>query len=552
MAQSGVVGALRVVLGADTASFEKGLTKAKVTLGTFSKGIDLSAAAIGTAVGTMATAIGAAIQHTINDFDEMHDASIKLGVSTEALSQLRYAAELSGESFDQLTAGFGKMEKAAGAALANTAGPIAKTFERLGVTMAELKSLAPDEIFKQLADGIKALPEGVARASAASVIFGKSWQDNIVLMSEGSKGINEMEKEASLFGLTITGAAAAAGDQFNDNMTRLGAVAKGFAVQLTTAVLPSLVHLSNALVAIGKSTGVQLTIQFIAFSFEMLAKSAEIAAHSLIAAWKAYNQDWAGAGAELDKIGGVLERIWNGETFKPQTGGGTDTSLKPFADDAAATAAALKAAKAAQQEFNKAVGEAKTIYEQTRNPLEKYADELAKINALQAKGVLSAEAASRAHIMAAASVANQYGELASVVGGALSTIFEDNKAVAIAMAIVNTFQAITAALAQYPPPFSFAMAAAQAAAGFAQVMKIKSTTASTKSGSASLGGGGSRRTPAVGGGNAPHAGGGGAGQRAVAITLTGSGRYSRQEVRGLLEQIIEAQGDGAKLILAGA
>jgi len=53
--------------------------------------------------------------------------------------------------------------------------------------------------------------------------------------------------------------------------------------------------------------------------------------------------------------------------------------------------------------------------------------------------------------------------------------FELNKKAQIAMAIVNTAVGVTNALKAYPPPFSFIMAAAQLAAGVAQVNAIKST-----------------------------------------------------------------------------
>lgn len=50
------------------------------------------------------------------------------------------------------------------------------------------------------------------------------------------------------------------------------------------------------------------------------------------------------------------------------------------------------------------------------------------------------------------------------------------KALAIANAIMNTYEGATKALAKYPPPFSFALAALTVAAGLAYVAKIASTS----------------------------------------------------------------------------
>ncbi|QDP62464.1 MAG: hypothetical protein Unbinned3585contig1000_32 [Prokaryotic dsDNA virus sp.] len=55
--------------------------------------------------------------------------------------------------------------------------------------------------------------------------------------------------------------------------------------------------------------------------------------------------------------------------------------------------------------------------------------------------------------------------------------FAAMKAMAIAEAIINTYQGATKALASYPPPFNFIAAAATVAAGFAQVSAIRAQTA---------------------------------------------------------------------------
>jgi len=53
--------------------------------------------------------------------------------------------------------------------------------------------------------------------------------------------------------------------------------------------------------------------------------------------------------------------------------------------------------------------------------------------------------------------------------------FEARKKVQIAEALINTYKGVTNALSTYPPPFSFIFAAAQLAAGMAQVNAIKGT-----------------------------------------------------------------------------
>jgi hypothetical protein len=68
------------------------------------------------------------------------------------------------------------------------------------------------------------------------------------------------------------------------------------------------------------------------------------------------------------------------------------------------------------------------------------------------------------------------GELSNQFSGIASNnkaLFDMNKAFQISNAIMQTYQAATLALASYPPPLSFAMAAASVASGLGQVAQIR-------------------------------------------------------------------------------
>ena len=151
------------------------------------------------------------------------------------------------------------------------------------------------------------------------------------------------------------------------------------------------------------------------------------------------------------------------------------------------------------------------------------------------------------------------GQRVSMVTGALQQMtdgvasenrkmFELNKASAIANAIISAYQGISTTLGAYPFPLSAVMAAAQAAAAFAQVNAIKSQSFSGGGGAApSLAG----STPAppvsdVGGGQGGGQGGGGG---STIINLEGD-TFGRDQVSQLIEEINENQRDGGRIILA--
>lgn len=94
-----------------------------------------------------------------------------------------------------------------------------------------------------------------------------------------------------------------------------------------------------------------------------------------------------------------------------------------------------------------------------------------------------------------------FGQLANITQGVANHnkgLFKLNKAAGIANAVINTYQGVTEALAAYPPPISFIMAASQLAAGMAQVNAIKGQQFG-----GSTGGGGSISSGSVAVGTTP-------------------------------------------------
>jgi hypothetical protein len=144
-----------------------------------------------------------------------------------------------------------------------------------------------------------------------------------------------------------------------------------------------------------------------------------------------------------------------------------------------------------------------------------------------------------------------YYSIADNITSALSSLFGDNKAWAIAEALINTAVAITKALAEYgPTPQGWAMVAAAAAAGVAQIAAIRKQTMKG-------GGGGGAPTVSRPSATAATGGAGGGAEVGTQQTLFISGLnpkdlYSGEAVRALAAKLIEFQRDGGRVVLAPA
>lgn len=170
------------------------------------------------------------------------------------------------------------------------------------------------------------------------------------------------------------------------------------------------------------------------------------------------------------------------------------------------------------------------------DPWQQAMDNIANLDAALAAGAISWEQYGAAAMKANAGAASSVLGLASGLTGALAQMFQDNKAFAVANAVVSTAEAVMRALATYgPTPWGFAAAGVAAATGAAQIAAIMSAQKGTSS-----------APKAPGGAGAGSAAASPAAQRStqINVTLGGAGRYSRDEVRDLIEQIADGINDG--------
>ncbi len=201
---------------------------------------------------------------------------------------------------------------------------------------------------------------------------------------------------------------------------------------------------------------------------------------------------------------------------------------------------ATKAETQSLHDRNSAMREGLQIFNETLTPMEEIIFKQMKLHALFTQGALDAVSYGRAMAQASAFSAKNMDALASTVSSNLQTIFGDTKAVAIATALINTYQGITRALATYPPPISTAMAAIQAAAGFAQVANIRKQTSKGGGGGGSSGGGGGG-TVSSSAGTVP--------QMLTVQGLTRGQFLGGEYVRDLAQSLLQYQRDGGQVVL---
>jgi len=126
-------------------------------------------------------AAGAGLAKLVNDAsiwaDKIKDTSIATGMSVESVQRLEHAAAVAEVSLEQVTSAVIKMQRAMIDA--------PEKFTALGLSMAQLSEMAPEEQLVAVAEKLKLVEDPALRNAAAVDILGKSWADLAPLIMDG-------------------------------------------------------------------------------------------------------------------------------------------------------------------------------------------------------------------------------------------------------------------------------------------------------------------------------------------------------------------------------
>jgi hypothetical protein len=178
--------------------------------------------------------------------------SDRLGIATEKLGGLQYAAKLAGVENETLTGGLEKMLKNLGEA-AEKSGPVAAALASIGLNAKQLASMAPDEAFEKIADGLKSITNPAERAATTVAIFGKSGQELLPMMMQGSEGIKAAAAEAAKLGVTFNRVDAAKVELANQSIIKLQSVLTGVMNTLAIQLSPFITAVANKFVGFATS-----------------------------------------------------------------------------------------------------------------------------------------------------------------------------------------------------------------------------------------------------------------------------------------------------------
>ena len=244
-------------------------------------------------LGLAITAVGAVAAVTFTKMvkkymetgDWIDKMSKRTGISATTLSELAYAADITGANLDLLEKGVRRMSRTiveAGEGLES----YLRAFRLIGLELKDLQGLNPEEQFLKIGKAIGKLSDETEKAAVAQMIFGRAGTMLIPLFKEGEEGMEKLREEAHRLGIVFDAEGAARAAEFKDSMTGLKGAFQGLGFAIVKDIIPILTrmakHFTDVFVNVRDNT--QTFAEGILGFFKILAQGIE----GLMLAWSGF------------------------------------------------------------------------------------------------------------------------------------------------------------------------------------------------------------------------------------------------------------------------
>jgi hypothetical protein len=186
------------------------------------------------------------IKGQIDAADSIQKMSLQLQVSTEALSQYKHVADITGTSFETITKGIRYMQKNMSDA-EDGLSTARRAFAELRLEVGNLRQLRPEEQFELIGQRLSEIEDPARRTQVAMNVFGRAGAELNQTFADGADAVRLLREEADRLGLTLTKDAADKAAEANDAITRLEASFSGLGRTLATVVAPALSSAADAM-----------------------------------------------------------------------------------------------------------------------------------------------------------------------------------------------------------------------------------------------------------------------------------------------------------------
>jgi|GEM_PF-2124564 len=256
------VGGLFVSLAAGSARFAQDMKKARDTAKSSSAGMKNSFAAVSKsgltltnslrAIRTAAiaaagpAALGALIKKSIDYADQTAKTADKIGISTDALQEYRFAASLAGVDTKALDMGMQRFNRRV-AEVAQGTGELKSTLDAYGIAVrdAEGRSRSSEDVLNDLADTIMNAESQQEQLRIAFKAFDSEGAAIVNMLKRGSAGLDEYRQKARQAGIVIEENLLRGAEDAKDALTLLHRTVSANLTRAVITLAPQITDLAN-------------------------------------------------------------------------------------------------------------------------------------------------------------------------------------------------------------------------------------------------------------------------------------------------------------------
>ena len=203
---------------------------------------------VGLAAAGAATALAALVKVNVDFMDKLDKTSSKLGIETDFLQNMRFAAEQTGVKVEALDMGLQRFIRRAAEAASGT-GEAKRAFEQLGIQLKDSNGnlRGVELLMNDVADGIMNTADSAEQVRLAFKFFDSEGVSLVNTLKNGSKGLKEFKTEAENLGLIISKESIKKAAMFADSLNILKKQFTAITANLTAAFIPILQDASTQL-----------------------------------------------------------------------------------------------------------------------------------------------------------------------------------------------------------------------------------------------------------------------------------------------------------------
>lgn len=201
-----------------------------------------------------AAGIGLLISRSLDATDALAKTATRIGTTTEALSRLHFAADISGVSTETLNMAMQRFTRRTAEAARGT-GEAKDAIRELGLNANDLLRLDLDEQMIKLADAFADVQTDADKVRLAMKLFDSEGVALVQTLGAGAAGLREMFSEAEALGAVMSTDAAKGVEDAQDALTRLRTVMGGLKDQVVAALAPALESIVTSLTDMVREAG---------------------------------------------------------------------------------------------------------------------------------------------------------------------------------------------------------------------------------------------------------------------------------------------------------